>query len=139
MILRHWDPFTELNRADDAFGRIWRGRVATYSLPVDVLRGEDEMVVRASVPGIAPEDIEVTVDQGVLTIAGSTETGRDGEASDYLLRERTAGRFSRSVKLPAYVDPERAQTSYERGVVTVSLPKSDAARKRRLEIKVSAN
>lgn len=139
MILRHWDPFTELNRVDDAFGRIWRGRVSTYSLPVDVLRGEDEMVIRASVPGIAPEDIEVTVDQGVLTIAGSTETERDGEASDYLLRERSAGRFSRSVRLPASVDADKAETSYERGVVTVSLPKSEAARKKRLEIKISAN
>ena len=139
MILRHWDPLTELNRMDDAFGGTRRGRVASYSLPVDVLRGEDEMVIRASVPGIAPEDIEVTVDQGVLTIAGSTETGRDGESAEYLLRERTTGRFSRSVRLPAYVDADRAETSYDRGVVTVSLPKSDAARKKRLEIKVSAN
>ena len=139
MILRNWDPFTELNRMDEAFGRIRRGRVATYSLPVDVLRGEDEMVVRASVPGIAPEDIEVTVDHGILTIAGSTETEREGESTDYLIRERTAGRFSRSVRLPGYVDADRAETSYERGVVTVSLPKSDAARSKRLEIKVSAN
>lgn len=140
MMLRHWDPFAELDRAQEAFGRIGRGQGGgTYSLPVDVIRGEDELIIRASVPGVAPEDIEVTLDRGVITIAGSTAGGTERESGDFLVRERSAGRFSRSLRLPGYIDADGAQTSYERGVVTVSLPKSERARSRRLEVKVSAN
>ncbi len=137
MILRHWDPFAEIGRAEEAFGLVRRGRGGVYSLPVDVIRGEDEVIIRASVPGVAPEDIEVTLDRGVLTIAGSAEAG--SEAGDFLVRERSAGRFSRSLRLPGYLDADGAETSYDRGVITVSLPKSDQARRKRLEIKVSAN
>lgn len=155
MVLRRWDPFTELRRVDETFGRLWRGRyyrpsgisgpsgtngeLATYTLPLDVIREEDEVVIRASVPGVDPKNIEVTVDDGVLTIAGSTETEQESETEGYVIRERRAGKFARSVRLPDYVDPDGAESTYEHGVISVKLPRSEAARAKRLEIKLSEN
>jgi HSP20 family protein len=149
MVLRRWDPFNELKRMDDTFGRLWHtthyrpnaasGEVATYSLPLDVTRDDTEVVIRASVPDVDPKDIEVTVDDGVLTIAGSSASERDGESEGYVLRERRSGRFARSVRLPDYVDADRAESSYEHGVISVTLPKSEAAQSKRLEIKISSN
>lgn len=136
-MLRRWDPFAQLARMDDAFGRVWSERSATRPLPIDVTRSGDEMVIRASVPGVAPEDLEVSVDRGVLTIAGGTDSELDDQSASYLLRERVSGRFSRSVRLPEGVDAERAETTYDRGVVTVSLPASESARRRRLEVRVA--
>ena len=151
MTLKRWDPFSDLRRVEDTFGRMWRGRyyrpahlrlgdeVAGYVLPLDVVREEDEIVIRASVPGLDPKDIEVTVDDGVLTIAGSTAQDEDAESPGYVLRERRTGRFARSVRLPNYVDAEKAESSYEHGVISVTLPKTEASRSRRLEIKISEN
>ncbi len=149
MVLRRWDPFNELKRADDTFGRLWRtthyrplapsGEVATYSLPLDVTRDDDEVVIRASVPGVDPKDIDVTVDEGVLTIAGSSAAEQDAESDGYVLRERRSGRFARSVRLPDYVDADKAESRYEHGVISVTLPKSEAAHSKRLEIKISSN
>ena len=149
MVLRRWDPFNELKRMDDTFGRLWRtthyrlpgpsGEVATYSLPLDVTRGDEEVVIRASVPGVDPKDIEVTVDDGVLTIAGSSASEQDAESDGYMLRERRSGRFARSVRLPDYVDADKTESTYEHGVISITLPKSEAAQSKRLEIKISSN
>lgn len=155
MTLKRWDPFGDLRRVEGTFGRMWSGRyyrpssvsdpqrlgdeVATYALPLDVIREEDEVVIRASVPGLDPKDIEVTVDDSVLTIAGSTTQDEKAELPGYMLRERPSGRFARSVRLPDYVDAEKAESTYEHGVISVTLPKSEAARSKRLEIKISEN
>ena len=149
MVLKRWDPLNELRRMDDTFGRLWRtthyrplgqgGEVATYSLPLDVTRDDNELVIRASVPGVDPKDIEVTVDDGVLTIAGSSASEQGGESDGYVLRERRSGRFARSLRLPDYVDADKAESTYEHGVISITLPKSEAAHSKRLEIKISSN
>ena len=154
MTLKRWDPFSDLRRVENTFGRMWRGRyyrpasvgpggsggeVASYALPLDVIREENEVVIRASVPGLDPKEIEVSVDEGVLTIAGSTAQSDAAESSGYVLRERRTGKFARSVRLPDYVDAEKAESTYEHGVISVTLPKSEAARSKRLEIKISEN
>jgi len=130
---------------------MWRGRyyrsapvgsgeeAASYVLPLDVIREQDEVVIRASVPGLDPKEIEVTVDDGVLTIAGSTAQDEAAESQGYVLRERRTGKFARSVRLPDYVDAQKAESKYEHGVISVTLPKSEAARGKRLEIKISEN
>ena len=151
MVLRQLNPFSEIRRMDEAMVSLWRGHyrpvitgrtadeVATYAIPLDVIRDEDEVVIRASVPGVDPKDIEVTVDDGVLTIAGTTGSERDEAADGYVLRERRSGRFARSIRLPDYLDADRAESTYEHGVLSVKLPKSESARVKRLEIKISEN
>ena len=106
-----------------------------WSIPVDVTQEGDDIVVRASVPGLKPEDISVTLEDGLLTIEGETKSESEVSESDYLLRERRVGRFRRSLRLPDTADADKAQPSYENGVLTIAVPKQEARKAKRLEIK----
>ena len=136
MLIERWDPFSELRRS---FGRQSMGlsaRAESWRIPLDVVRDGESVIVEASLPGVKPADISVTIDDNVLRIAG--HTGADDERSDgtYLLSERRTGSFQRSVRLPDSVDAEKAHTRYEAGVLTVTLPKLDAKKARQLTIEV---
>ena len=142
MVTKRWYPFAEIKRVDRAFNRLWddRGRTIGYddrpwSIPIDVAKEGDDIVVRASVPGLKPEDISVTLEDGLLTIEGETKSESEVNESDYLLRERRVGRFRRSLRLPDAADADKAQPSYENGVLTIAVPKQEARKAKRLEIK----
>ena len=139
MTLERWDPFRELRRMD----RLWRGfgigrEIERWAVPLGVVREGDDIVVRASVPGVKPEDIQVTVEEDLLTIKAETETEAEHEESNgnYLMRERRAGKFHRSLRLPDTVDAEKVESRYDHGVLTIRFPKVEAKKARRLEIKV---
>ena len=102
-----------------------------------MVQKEDGIVVRASLPGIDPKDIDVTIEDGVLAIKGETSSETEESTDVYLLRERRAGRFDRRLKLPDYVDAESAEPAYENGVVTITFPKLEAKKAKRLEIKAA--
>ena len=142
MVLQRWYPFAEIRRMNRAFNRPWddRGRAIGYddgrwNIPVDVAQEGDDIVVRASVPGLKPEDIAVTLEDGLLTIEGETASESKVNESDYLLRERRVGRFRRALRLPDTVDAGKAQPSYENGVLTIAVPKQESRKAKRLEIK----
>jgi HSP20 family protein len=127
--------------------RIWRDfggwplvatGVGNRSLPLDVEQDDNNVVVSASLPGVRPEDIQVTTEDGVLTI--EAEAGGDSESKegDYLIRERRNGSYHRSVRLPDNVDADKGVSSYEHGVLTISFPKQEAKKPKRLEIKVGS-
>ena len=147
MVLQRWYPLAEIRRRDDVANRLWRGLgiggyaseyVGEGTLPLDVEEGDDILTVRASLPGVAPEDIQVTTEDGVLTIAA--ESAADGETSEgsYLIKERRSGSFRRSLRLPDNVEAEKAESAYEHGVLTISLPKQEAKKARRVEVKVAS-
>ncbi len=140
-----WMPISEMRRMEDAMDRMWRGftqRPAEgadgerWRIPLDVLEEGDDIVVHASMPGAAPDDIEVGVEDGVLTIDAKTAAEKETERGSYLLRERSAGSYHRALRLPDTVDAEKAESSYDRGVLKVTLPKQEAKKARRLEVKV---
>ena len=89
----------------------------------------------ASLPGVHPDDIQVTLEDGLLTIEGETGYEREEQKGDYLLRERRIGRFHRALRLPNSVDAEQAQPGYANGVLTITVPKQEAKKARRLKIK----
>ena len=126
---------------DLAAERPWRGfrrghEFRNWAVPVDVLREDDSIVVRASLPGVKPEEIEVTVEDGLLTIQGQTGVeGEDGEGN-YVVRERRVGKFHRAFRLSDAVDTSKAESHYEDGVLTVTFPKVEAKKAKRLEVKV---
>jgi HSP20 family protein len=103
----------------------------------------DELVVSASVPGIDPNDIKINIDDGVLTIraetleSAATENGADVVESDYLRRERRSGSFTRAVQLPDSVDQENVTSAYANGVLTITLPQSEATKAREITVKVA--
>ncbi|MCY4579854.1 MAG: Hsp20/alpha crystallin family protein, partial [Chloroflexi bacterium] len=92
----------------------------------------DDVVLRATIPGVAPEDIDVTVEDGVLTI--NAETPNDSDAS-FIIRERRAGKLYRALRLPNTLDVGKAESDYRNGVLTLTFPKVEAVKARRLEIK----
>jgi len=97
---------------------------------------DDNLVVRAEVPGMKLADFEIGVSGDVLTIQGSRTTGQGLEGGWYHRRERESGGFSRAVRLPAEVDGDKSEATYVAGVLTVSLPLKRAAKPRQIPVKV---
>jgi HSP20 family protein len=106
----------------------------TWEPMVDVYETTDELVVRAELPGMKREDIELTLEKGVLTISGQRRADTEATADNYHRLERPYGRFTRSFSLPGLVDPDKIQAEYVEGMLTVRLPKVESAKPRRIEI-----
>ena len=148
MVLQRWDPLVEMRRTmlEDAMNRVLRGfgqRSAHaggrehWYIPLDVVEEGDEVVVQASLPGVDPGKIEVHVEDGVMTIGATTEDEKETERGGYLLRERRSGSYRRAIRLPDSLDEGKAESSYDKGVLTVRFAKQEAKKARRLEIKVN--
>ena len=104
--------------------------------PVIVSATDEELLVRAEVPGMKMEDFEITVSGDVLTVEGMRSTDGDLEGGWYHRRERPRGHFSRAVRLPVEVDGDRAQATYVAGILTVALPLRQAARPSQVPVRV---
>ena len=142
MTMQRFDPFAEIRRMDAAFNRLWNTGARApevdggrWDVAMDVVQDGDDLIVRASVPGVDPDDIQVTLEDGLLTIEGETGSETEEQKGDYLLRERRFGRFHRALRLPSSVDAENAEPSYANGVLTITVPKQEAKKARRLAIK----
>lgn len=148
-MVQRWEPFNELRRMQDVMDRMWRGfggpaagsadspEMETWAIPLDVIAKGDDIIVRATLPGVAPEDIQVSIEDNVLTIKGQTapQFMNNGDSS-YLMRERRVGAFHRALRLPDTVDTDKAQPHYEHGVLTVTIPKAEAKKARHLKVEV---
>jgi HSP20 family protein len=167
MTMQRWVPFSEMFSLRQAMDRlledavIWPGRLsggmgqgqAGFSLPVDVLEHEIELVVKASLPGIRPEDVHLNVQGTTLTLEAETweeweqpqgatsgqarqGDGQQGQHQQprYHYRERRYGRFYRQLQLPVPVDANQTKAQFEQGVLTVTLPKAAEARQRRIPV-----
>ena len=146
MVLQRWAPISEFRRVDDIVDRFWKGFGVGPTLsddggrsgiPFDVVRDGDDIVVRASVPGVAPEDINVDIEDGVLTVSTGRTSESEKEEGTYLLRERRSGSYRRSLRLPDSVDADKAESSYEHGVVTITFPKVEARKAKHIEVKAN--
>ena len=108
---------------------------ADWAPAIDVAEDEREVTVRAEVPGMAPEDIEVTVSGGQLILAGEKKESVEHREKDFHQAESRYGAFRRSVPLPEAVDPERVRAEYANGVLTVSLPKGELPSAKKITVK----
>lgn len=140
-MLTRWDPFREMvsmRRAMDrlienAFGDEITG-AGDWGLPLDVVEDEDAYVVKASLPGVKPENVEVTFNKGMLSIRGEVKDESETTKGQYHLRERRFGSFSRTISLPSSVKADDIQASYEDGILTLKLPKSEEVKPKRIQI-----
>ncbi|MDJ0756633.1 MAG: Hsp20/alpha crystallin family protein [Ardenticatenaceae bacterium] len=108
----------------------------SWGIALDVVEKNGEYQLKASIPGLKPEEIDVTVNEGLLTIKGETSSEREeSEEGKFHLRERRYGRFSRSLRLPNDIDFDKVTAHHEDGVLTLTMPKSEASKPRRIEIK----
>jgi HSP20 family protein len=140
------DPFLSLHREvnrlfDDAFrgygpqAGAAQGGGNLIPAHIDVSETEGEFRVRAELPGVTEQDVDVTLDDDVLTIRGEKRLERKDEKESYHVVERSYGTFQRSLRLPYAVDPEQVRASFEHGVLTVTLPKTkQQERTRRIQV-----
>ncbi len=145
MSVSRWDPFQDLQSVRDemnrAFGR-WFGReegderpARRWSPALDVIETKDAFNIEVEVPGIRPEDINVTVDQGMLTVQGERRAEEETKEREYHRVERRYGSFRRSIVLPGGADTSRIQATYDNGVLHLEVPKAEAAQPKRIQIK----
>jgi HSP20 family protein len=143
MVLRRREPFRELWQMQENMDRMWRsfgqegsepGNVENWAIPLDVVQQGDNIIVKASVPGVNPEDIDVSIENDVLTIKGQTKEEREHQEGNYLMRERRAGSFYRALRLPDTLDSDQAQCHYEHGVLSITFPRMESKRARHLQV-----
>jgi HSP20 family protein len=101
---------------------------------VDVYEEGDTLVIEAQVPGFTPDNLDVNVENGVLTISGQTEAEEERKERNYLLREKRSARFTRSLHLPPSCAPDPTEAIFEHGVLRLVFPKTDQAKPRRIHI-----
>jgi HSP20 family protein len=106
----------------------------TLAMPLDVVRHEDDVTLRLDVPGMDPEQIEVTVDRGILTISGKRQEERT-ENDRFFIRERRMGTFTRRLRLPEGLNAEAVEASYGNGVLQVRIPVTEQAKPRKIEVR----
>ncbi len=137
---REWDPFAgllDLHRDfSDIFAPLARteGEVGQWIPPVDVYSDDAKLVVQAELPGIKQEELDVNFHDGVLTIKGERKHESETKEEGYHRVERTYGTFHRAVRLPAEVDGEKAKAELKDGVLTITLPKAEQAKARKIKI-----
>lgn len=139
--LIHWRPhrdFADLHRRIDHLFDDLAGGEGTKLAAVDVIREEEEIVVRADMPGIKPEDLKIELADDVLTIHGEHREAKGAKDKRYVRRERICQSFSRSLVLPADVDPAKIEATCNDGVVEVRVPLSAKAEPRVIKITAKA-
>jgi HSP20 family protein len=137
VLLTSFDPFVQDfdKMVQRTFG--WAENTAPRSvLPMDVIRHDEDVVLRIDLPGADPASIEVTADRGVLTVA-ARRSEEYGESDRLVLRERVLGAFSRKIRLAETVDTEKIEATYDNGVLSILLPLQEKDRPRKIEIKRS--
>ncbi len=149
MLLKRWEPLGDLRRIDNDFDRIWRGTFhpAHFRRPVwgydghvavDVYEEGDNRVVRATLPGVKPEDVDASITDNVLTIEAKSALEDEVKEDEYLHREHRFGALRRVVTLPRGLKTDKAEATYENGVLTIRVPKAEEAKKKVLKIEVKA-
>ena len=108
----------------------------TFSPPVDIIQDENQMVLKAELPGVKNEDIEVSVHDDRLTLKGAKRSEIENNEEPYQYVERRYGEFARTFQLPATVDADKIRAQFKDGVLTVTLPVAEQAKPKRIEIKV---
>jgi HSP20 family protein len=112
--------------------------IAPQPLPLNVYATGDFVRIVAAVPGVAPEHLDITIDQNLLTLRGETyPPAAEGSETTWYVREVWAGRFQRTVALPFEVNTDHAEASFEHGLLTITLPKAEHAKPQKIEVHVS--
>ena len=149
MALVRWEPMRELNALQSEMNRLFNtffdeGSEAgaarrRWAPAVDLIEREDSLVLKADLPGLSEDDVQIEVRDNVLTIAGERKAEHEDKQNGYYRIERSFGRFSRSLQLPEGVDADRIGASFENGVLEVTIPKPEARQPRRIQIGGGAN
>jgi HSP20 family protein len=144
MSITRWEPFKDLMTLREAMERLFEdsfvrsgprwvsGGELRCELPIDVYTTDEELVIAASIPGVNPSDVEITIEGGTLTIKG--ELAAPLENVDYVAQERPYGRFQRTLRLNIPVQADKAEATFDKGVLTLVIPKQEEIRPRTIKV-----
>lgn len=147
-VVRRPSPFGDLVTLRQAMDRLfedsfvrpgrWVAAADSGQLAVDVQMTGAELVVQAQLPGVKPDDVEVTIENGTLVIAAQTRSDEQSETSQYLLREIRHGSMSRTIALPDGLEPDRARATFEDGLLILRIPRAEQVKPRTIRITPTA-
>ena len=145
--MNRWNPVRDMITMREAMDQIfnetygrnggYRQPATAWQLPLDAYTTEDAIVLQADVPGLKPEELDVTLEGDTLTIRG--ELQHRPEDQKYLLRERTTGRFERILTINTPIDANKVEASFDKGVLQIVLPKTEAVKPKQIKVGVSQN
>lgn len=144
MAIVRWDPFQEMVSLRDAMDRLFQesfirptSRLLAREgvVPMDVYETDNEVVAKVALPGIKPENVEITMTGDLLTIKGEVKADETIKQENYYLQERRYGSFSRSATIPVPVVADKAEAKFEHGILTLSLPKAEEVKPKAIKIK----
>jgi HSP20 family protein len=139
MAVIRWDPFREMMSMQDQmrrmFDSLWGGDTTRSWLPpVDVYDGKEEVLLKADLPGVKPDAVQVELDENVLTIRGERPSDFAPEERRYHRVERPTGSFERSIALPQGVLADRIEATFDDGILTVRIPKAEEVKPKRITV-----
>jgi HSP20 family protein len=144
-LVRRPSPFSELMTLRQAMDRLFDDSVfrpfTTYNgselmrLPLNVRTTADALVVEAELPGLKPEDVEITLENNTLTIRAEDHTERSEEQGDWIVREIARGSVMRAVTLPTGLEADKAEATFEHGVLTLRIPRAEQVKPRQIQIR----
>ena len=143
-----WSPFWQLSTLRDEIDRLFESPLTELTrssqqflggwLPaVDLYEDKDNVFVKAELPGMKKEDIDISLHEGVLTLAGERKEEKETKDAEVFRSERFLGRFQRTISLPSPVQMDRVSAAYKDGILTVTLPKTEEVKPKQIEVKVS--
>jgi HSP20 family protein len=151
MALIRWEPVAELGTIQNEMNRLFNtffdqpnptgrnGGAGRRWIPaMDLIESGDQYVLRADLPGLSDEDVNVQLDDNVLTISGERKAGHETQPEGYYRLERAFGDFARSLTLPEGVDPDGVQAHFDRGVLEIRIPKPEQKKPRQVQITLGA-
>ncbi len=141
--LTRWDPVREMagmrDEMDRFFDDFFSRSPANYegygAIHLDMMQTDDDVVIKASIPGVKPEDIDISIAGDHLTIRGETKTEEETKKADYHMREIRYGSFARSVLLPSQVVADKAKAEFENGILKLVLPKAEEVKPKTITVK----
>ncbi len=144
MAIQRWDPFKEISSLKSQMDKIFESlmgegediRTGSWVPPVDIYETENEIVIKAEVPGVSQKDIEIKVEDDTLIIRGEKRFERDMEKETYHRAERVYGKFQRSFILPKSIEKDNIKATLKQGVLTLVLPKKEEVKPKEISIQV---
>ena len=142
MVMQRWEPFRELRRMENTMNHLWdrvgyREGTENWNILLDVLEKGDNIEVKASIPGVNPEDIEVAIEDNILSLKAERNLETEREEGTYLIQERASGSFYRALHLPDAVDTNKIDCRYDNGVLTVTMPKAEEKKRKQIKVKAA--
>ena len=144
--LVRWEPFRELISLREAMDRLfeesfvrpwagWMMPAGAETLAVDMYETDDAIIVKTAIPGVKPEDLDISIAGDTLTIRGETKAEEEVKEEDYIRRERRYGAFCRSLTIPVPIVADEAEAEFENGILTLTLPKAEEIRPKTIKVK----